>query len=208
MKLGQGSSLRLVESPRSELASMTEKIFTLANQLTLLRLLLIPFFALAILAGHYDWGLGVLVAAALTDFFDGLLARRLEQRTALGMTLDPIADKLLLSTAFIVLAVRGAVPWWLSILVLSRDALILVIAVALILGTGFRTFPPTLWGKACTTAQMLTVVGAVLVGVVPSPSLGVVKELLLWVTAALTVVSGVHYAYRTAKHPFEPARDA
>jgi len=179
---------------------MTQKIFTLANQLTLLRLLLIPFFALAILGGHYDWGLGILLAAALTDFLDGLLARRLEQRTALGTTLDPIADKLLLSTSFIVLAVRGAVPWWLSILVLSRDVLILVTALALILGTGFRTFPPSLLGKACTAAQVVTVVAAVIAQLAPVAPLVWTKNVLLWLTAALTVVSGVHYASRTAKH--------
>lgn len=178
---------------------MTQRIFTLANQLTLLRLLLIPFFALAIIGGHYEWGLGVLAAAALTDFLDGQLARRLEQRTALGMTLDPVADKLLLSTSFIVLAVRGDVPWWLSILVLSRDGLILVIALALIIGTGSRTFAPSLYGKACTSAQMVTVLAAVVAEVAPFESLQWAKEALLWLTAALTVLSGVHYAYRTAK---------
>lgn len=179
---------------------MKQNIFTLANQLTLLRLLLIPFFALAILGGHYDWGLGLLLAAALTDALDGLLARKLEQRTALGTTLDPIADKLLLSTSFIVLAVRGAVPWWLSILVLSRDALMLVTALALVLSTGFRTFPPTLYGKATTAAQVVTVVAAVVAELEPAPLLLWAKGFLLWLTVALTVFSGVHYAYRTAKH--------
>lgn len=178
---------------------MTQRIFTLANQVTLLRLLLIPFFALAILAGHYGWGLGLLAAAALTDLLDGQLARRLEQRTVLGTTLDPVADKLLLSTSFIVLAVRGDVPWWLSFLVLSRDGLILVIALALILGTGFRTFRPSVYGKACTTAQMLTVLAAVLAALVGSEALVWVKGFLLWLTAALTVLSGVHYAYCTGK---------
>ena len=179
---------------------MTQKIFTLANQLTLLRLLLIPFFALAILGGQYGWGLGLLLAAALTDFLDGLLARQLEQPTALGTTLDPIADKLLLSTAFIVLAVRGVVPWWLSILVLSRDMLLLVTALALVLGTGFRTFPPTIYGKACTAAQVVTVVAAVVAELAPAEALLWAKGILLWLTAALTVFSGVHYAYRTATH--------
>lgn len=179
---------------------MTQKIFTLANQLTLLRLLLIPFFALAILGGQYGWGLGLLLAAALTDFLDGLLARKLEQRTTLGTTLDPIADKLLLSTSFIVLAVRGVVPWWLSILVLSRDTLLLVTALALVLGTGFRTFPPTFYGKACTATQVVTVVVAVVAELEPITVLLRTKVFLLWLTAAFTVFSGVHYAYRTATH--------
>lgn len=178
---------------------MKQPIFTLANQLTLLRLLLIPFFALAILGGNYGWGLGLLVAAGLTDFLDGLLARRLEQRTPLGATLDPIADKLLLSTAFIVLAVGGAVPWWLSILVLSRDFLILAVALAIIIGSGFRSFRPSLYGKACTTVQILTVLVVVLVEVLPAAGLLGVKYFLLWLTAALTLVSGIHYAYQTSK---------
>ena len=178
---------------------MTQKIFTLANQLTLLRLLLIPFFALAILGEHYDWGLGVLLAAALTDFLDGLLARRLEQRTVLGTTLDPIADKLLLSTSFIVLAVRGVVPWWVSILVLSRDALMLVTALALVLSTEFRPFPPSAFGKACTAVQVVTVVVAVVAELAPANVLLWTELILFWLTTCLTVLSGVHYAYRTAK---------
>jgi len=178
---------------------MKQPIFTLANQLTLLRLLLIPFFALAILGGSYGWGLGLLVAAGLTDFLDGLLARRLEQRTPLGATLDPIADKLLLSTAFIVLAVSGSVPWWLSILVLSRDFLILAVVLAIIIGAGFRAFPPSLYGKACTTVQILTVFVVLLVEVLPAAGLVGIKQFLLWLTAALTLLSGFHYAYRTSK---------
>ncbi|HKZ52124.1 MAG TPA: CDP-diacylglycerol--glycerol-3-phosphate 3-phosphatidyltransferase [Candidatus Acidoferrales bacterium] len=178
---------------------MKQPIFTFANQLTLLRLLLIPFFALSILAGNYGWGLGLLVVAGLTDFFDGLLARRLEQRTPLGAMLDPIADKLLLSTSFIVLAVSGAVPWWLSILVLSRDFLILAVALAITIGAGFRPFPPSLYGKACTTVQILTVFVVLLVEVLPAAGLVGIKQFLLWLTAALTVASGVHYAYRTSK---------
>ena len=178
---------------------MKQQIFTLANQLTLLRLLLIPFFAVAVLTGHYGWALGLLVAAALTDFFDGLLARRFEQRTPLGATLDPVADKLLLSTSFVVLAARGAVPWWLSILVLGRDALILVTALAFILGAGFRTFPPTLLGKTCTAVQVVTVVVVVAAEVFLAEPLQWAKELLLWLTAGLTVLSGLHYAYRMGK---------
>src|SRR3989304_2451408 len=154
---------------------MKQPIFTFANQLTLLRLLLIPFFALSILAGNYGWGVGGVggargrvVGAGLTDFFDGLLARRLEQRTPLGAMLDPIADKLLLSTSFIVLAVSGAVPWWLSILVLSRDFLILAVALAITIGAGFRPFPPSLYGKACTTVQILTVFVVLLVEGLPA----------------------------------------
>lgn len=178
---------------------MKRQIFTLANQLTLLRLVLIPLFVLATLAGEYRWSLALLVAAGVSDTLDGLLARRLQQRTALGAYLDPVADKLLLSAAFVVLAVRGNVPWALTILVLGRDVLILAIALVIIIGAGYRPFPPSLYGKACTATQVVTVLVVVGVEVVPQAALLWTKNLLLWLTAVLTVLSGVHYAYRTGK---------
>jgi cardiolipin synthase len=178
---------------------MKRQIFTLANQLTFFRLALIPFFALAILNRKYGCGLGLLVAAGLSDLLDGMLARRLQQRTPLGAYLDPIADKLLLSTAFLVLAVEGDVPWTLTVLVLSRDVLILTIAVVVIIGAGYRPFPPSLYGKATTVAQLLTVFAAVLAELGPPAALLRAKDGLLWLTAALTILSGLHYAYRTGR---------
>jgi cardiolipin synthase len=176
-----------------------KKLFTFANQLTFLRLGLIPFFVLAVLGRHFGWALGLLLAAAVSDFFDGLLARWLKQRSALGATLDPIADKLLLSTSFVVLAISGAIPWWITILVLSRDVLIFGVAMAMTIGAGFRRFSPTLYGKLCTGVQMVTVFAAVLVEVVPDERLAWVKLALLGLTVGLTVFSGFHYAYRTGK---------
>lgn len=178
---------------------MKRQIFTLANQLTLFRLALIPFFALTILNRQYRWGLGLLLAAGLSDLLDGMLARRLEQRTPLGAYLDPIADKLLLSTSFIVLAVEGDVPWALTILVLGRDVLIVTIAVVIIVGAGFRPFPPSVYGKVTTTVQVLTVFAAVLAELGPPAPLLSAKDGLVWLTAGLTVVSGLHYAWRTGK---------
>ncbi len=178
---------------------MRAQIFTLANQFTILRLALVPFFVLAVLDGRYGWALGLLVAAGLSDFLDGLLARWLKQRTPLGSYLDPIADKLLLSTSFVVLAVAHNVPWALTILVLSRDLLIVAVALVIIIGAGFRPFPPSFLGKACTTAQIVAVFVVVLEEVAPSGWLAALKELTLWTTAALTVLSGFHYAYRTGK---------
>ena len=178
---------------------MRAQIFTLANQFTLLRLALVPFFVLTVLDGRYGWALALLVAAGLSDFLDGLLARWLKQRTSLGSYLDPIADKLLLSTSFVVLAVAGNVPWTLTILVLSRDILIVAVALVIIIGAGFRPFPPSFLGKACTTAQIITVFVVVLEEVVPRGWLAASKEVSLWTTAALTVFSGLHYAYRTGK---------
>lgn len=178
---------------------MKRQIFTLANQLTLLRLVLIPFFGMAILNGEYRWGLGLLVAAGLSDTLDGMLARWLKQRTPLGAYLDPIADKLLVSTAFVVLAVRGDVPWALTVLVLGRDVLIVVIAGVLIIAAGYRPFSPSIYGKACTVAQMLAVVVVVLLQVFPGTELLWARGLLLWLAAALTLLSGAHYAYRTGR---------
>lgn len=178
---------------------MKPQVFTLANQLTLFRLASIPFLALAILGGHYGWGLALLLAAGVSDTLDGVLARWLKQRTPLGTYLDPIADKLLLSTTFIVLAMRAQVPWALAILVLGRDVLIVAIALVIIIGAGNRPFPPSVYGKACTTAQVVTVVAVVLAVLVPQGALLWTKNLLLWLTATLTVLSGVHYAYRTGK---------
>ena len=178
---------------------MREQIFTLSNQLTLLRLALVPLFVLTVLDGRYGWALGLLVAAGLSDFFDGLAARWLKQRTRLGGYLDPIADKLLLSTSFVVLAVKDDVPWALTILVLGRDVLIIAIVGVITLTAGLQPFRPSLWGKACTTAQIVTVFAVVLWQVAPKAWLEWTKDGLLWTTAALTVISGLHYAYRTGK---------
>lgn len=178
---------------------MRRQIFTLANQLTFVRLAVIPFFGMAILNGEYGWGLGLLVGAGLSDTLDGMLARWLKQRTPLGAYLDPIADKLLLTTAFVVLAVRGNVAWPLTVLVLGRDVLIVAIALVIMIGAGYRPFLPSVYGKACTVVQTLTVIVVVLAEVVPRGEVLWAKGLLLWLTATLTILSGVHYAYRTAK---------
>ena len=186
---------------------MTSQFFTLANQLTLLRLALIPFFAVAVLGRRYDWALALLLAAGVSDALDGILARSLRQHTALGAYLDPIADKLLLSTGFVVLAIRGDVPWTLAILVLGRDVVIVAIALVLVLAAGLRPFP-SLYGKACTSAQVLAVIAVVAVQVIPGAALVWTKDLLLWLTAALTVLSGVHYAWRVGKMlPDIPSKD-
>lgn len=176
---------------------MSRQIFTLANQLTLLRLALIPFFVLALRGGQYGWALGLLLVAGVSDLLDGLLARWLKQRTSLGAYLDPIADKLLFSTAFVVLAIKGEVPWALSILVLGRDVLILAIALVIIIGAGFRPFAPSVYGKACTATQAVTLFVVVVFALEPHPALLTAKQVLLWLTGALTVLSGMHYAYRT-----------
>ncbi len=128
-----------------------------------------------------------------------MLARWLKQRTPLGAYLDPMADKLLLSTSFVFLAIRGEVPWTLSILVLGRDVLIVAIASAIILGAGFRPFQPSLYGKATTATQVVTVFVVVLLNLWSPGWLEWSRNLLLWLTAAVTLLSGVHYALQTGR---------
>src|SRR3979409_886723 len=112
---------------------MQGRIWTVPNQITLLRLGFLPFFLILIAYDHYRWALLLLVIAGLSDGIDGLLARKLNQRSSLGAYLDPIADKLLLSSSFVILAFKSKIAWWLTIIVLSRDVLILVVAAVIIL---------------------------------------------------------------------------
>src|ERR1700680_2569743 len=132
---------------------MDKRILTVPNQLTFLRMGFLPFFIIAIHYDRYDWALGILLIAGLSDGLDGLLARRLNQRSPLGAYLDPIADKLLLSSSFIILAFKQKLAWWLTIIVLSRDVLILMVAVVILLISGYRPFPPSVYGKLTTALQ-------------------------------------------------------
>ncbi len=117
---------------------MATRILTVPNQLTFLRLGFLPFFIIMIFYQHYTWALGILLIAGMTDGLDGLLARTLNQKTSLGAYLDPIADKLLLSSSFVALALEGQIRWWLTILVLGRDILILITAAVILATIGYR----------------------------------------------------------------------
>src|SRR5208282_251543 len=125
---------------------MASRILTVPNQLTFLRLGFLPFFVISIHYRRYDLALAVLILAGITDGLDGLLARSLNQKTKLGAYLDPIADKLLLSSAFVTLALNHQISWWLATMVLSRDALILTSAAVILVAVGYRPFPPSIWG--------------------------------------------------------------
>jgi cardiolipin synthase len=136
----------------------------------------------------------VLIVAALTDGLDGLLARSLNQKTALGAYLDPIADKLLLSSSFVVLAFNGKIRWWLATLVLSRDILLLTSAAVILVVAGYRPFPPSIYGKLTTAVQILLVFAVVLVAVADWPWLQEVRIILGYIVAGFTVFSGFHYS--------------
>lgn len=154
----------------------------------------IPFIAMAVTDRQYGWALGILIAAALTDALDGLLARWLEQKTVLGQYLDPIADKLLLSTMFIVLSLVHKIPWNVTILVFSRDIGILLVSALLYTTTGLRDYHPSIFGKLNTIAQVFTVLFVLLNQLTDAIWVDAALRIGLWSVAALSIFSGVHYA--------------
>ena len=178
---------------------MQGPIWTVPNQITLLRLGFLPFFLILIFYEQYRWALLVLVVAGLSDGIDGLLARKLNQRSALGAYLDPIADKLLLSSSFIILAFKQKLAWWLTIIVLSRDVLILMVAVVILLISGYRPFPPSVYGKLTTALQILLVFMVVLAAAYPHPWFAPVNHFLIYAVTVLTVFSAFHYSFTTSR---------
>lgn len=154
---------------------------------------------MAIEYDRYDLALGILVAAGVSDGLDGLLARGLNQKSALGAYLDPIADKLLLSSSYFVLALKGKIGWWLAILVLSRDVLILVICVVILLIVGYRPFPPSIWGKATTFFEILLVILVIVLAVWNNAALGILREISTYCVAAFVIISGVHYSIAVSR---------
>jgi len=178
---------------------MKARIWTVPNQITFLRLGFLPLFLILILYDEFAWALLVLVFVAATDAIDGLLARKLNQKSALGAYLDPIADKLLLSSSFIALAMAKKIGWWLTIMVLSRDVLMLVVATVIIIIQGYRPFPPSLLGKATTFFEIALVFFAVLHAAYPDPRLEILVPYLSYLVAVLVTISGFHYAIFTAR---------
>ena len=164
-----------------------------------LRLGFLPFFIISIHYRRYDIALAVLIIAALTDGLDGLLARSLNQKTALGAYLDPIADKLLLSSSFVVLALNRKISWWLAILVLSRDVLLLTSAAVILVVAGYRLFQPSIYGKLTTALQIMLVFAVVLLAVADWPWLQFVRVILGYLVAGFAVFSGFHYSIVVAR---------
>jgi len=185
----------------------------LANQLTLLRLVLVPAFALLTLYGELGWALVVFVIAGITDGLDGLVARMTNQRTAIGAWLDPMADKLLLLTTFIVLSLPGIgltnrLPLWLTVLIISRDVVIVLTVAVITLALGPRTFRPSFLGKAATATYIVTSVIVMLFNYLKQTS--VLVDVGIYASLALTIVSGMHYVVHVrriiSESPPPPAR--
>jgi cardiolipin synthase len=179
---------------------LSEPVLTVANQLTILRMALAPFLVVMVLQRDYTWALVIFVVAALTDLLDGYIARHGHQKTTLGAVMDPIADKILLSSSFIVLTwsagLTTRIPQWLTVLALSRDVLILLTAALINLTSGWRIFQPSLLGKLATGAQLLTA-GVVLLLNTLGSELAAVNWLFRAVLA-LILASALHYVYQAS----------
>jgi cardiolipin synthase len=188
---------------------MSEPVFTIANQLTLLRMALAPLLVVLVLSREHGWALATFVLAGLSDALDGLIARRGHQQTTLGAMLDPLADKLLMGGAYVVLTwastVACPIPIWLTVTLLSRDAIIVVTVAVVNLTVGRRVFPPSLLGKTATAAQILTA-GLVLL----ANAMSTCPASLAWVfriTLVLIVTSALHYVYVASVQPSASSPD-
>jgi cardiolipin synthase len=166
---------------------------------------LAPFLVAAILEGHYALSFGLFLAAGLTDALDGTLARVLKQRSVLGQYLDPVADKLLLSALFLVLLHKGLMPVTVTVLVFGRDVGILLVAALLYAAVGRREFHPSIFGKASTTAQIAAVASVLLHQLTAAYWVAIFQKVALDATMALTVASGLHYAWVVSRRTAAPA---
>jgi cardiolipin synthase len=182
---------------------MASNIVTVPNLLTFLRMALIPVFASLLYYGYTGWGLIVFMAAGISDGIDGFIARRFNQESELGTILDPIADKLLMTTAFLILTMPNifpapgkSVPFWVTAAVIGRDVLIVTVAAAINIMTGFHGFKPSWLGKLSTLVQVIAV-GLILIGVVSGYSFHLPTTYFF--VAFLAVLSGVHYIFFVAR---------
>ena len=169
------------------------QVFTAPNQLTLLRMIFVPFIVIHLVEGRYLWALVVFVVAGFSDGLDGLLARKLHQQTLIGQYLDPIADKLLLSTMFLVLSILHRIPWKYTVVVFSRDISILAASAVLFAIAGLRNFRPSIFGKANTFSQIAAVFFVLLFAIQQSRWIWIARVVFLRATFIFTIVSALHY---------------
>jgi cardiolipin synthase len=184
---------------------MTELV-TLANIVTASRMMLIPVFVTFIFYQRFTAALIIWVIAGLTDLLDGFLARKLHQSTSLGVILDPMADKLLLVTAFVVLSMPyfefQPIPFWLTTVVISRDVFIVVGALMMFITTGFRRFRPSLPGKLNTLVQLSLITTFLVVNMLGDHTQYLLP--LYYLTLAMAIVSGIHYIFHATRLLNEP----
>ena len=160
-----------------------------------MRLAFLPFIIIEMFEGRYGWALTLFILAGLSDGLDGLLARMLHQQTLLGQYLDPIADKMLLSTVFMVLSILHKIPWKYTVMVFSRDVCIVLISGLLYTIVGLRDFRPSIFGKANTFAQLAAVVFVMLFQIDHAKWVWVTQKTFLRATFAFTIISALHYVY-------------
>ena len=175
---------------------------TAANQLTLLRMFLIPAFVILMVYGYFGWALLTFIVAGVTDGLDGLLARLSGQKTSLGAWLDPMADKLLLLATFVVLTLPGLglvnrLPIWLTVLVISRDVVIVLTVAVVNLAIGRRTFSPSALGKAATGIYIVTAAVTLFFNYLRQQS--PLVDVCIYASLAITLISGLHYIVHAAR---------
>ena len=178
------------------------RYLTLANQITILRIMLIPVFVLLIVYGHLGAALAVFLVAGITDAIDGLIARLASHPTSIGAWLDPMADKLLLVSTFVVLTLpqielTNHVPIWLTVLVISRDIVIVAVVAIVNLAVGPRTFRPSLLGKLATATFILA--NVVIMYFNWRMERSVIVDAVIWLALAVTLVSSADYFFRLRK---------
>ena len=174
---------------------------TLPNFITLTRMAMVPFFVLAVWERDFSLALWILIIAGLTDAFDGYLARRMDMQSLIGAYLDPIADKMLITVAYIALTIplgqEVVIPLWLTILALFRDFVIMLMAGVLYIVEGLREFPPSPLGKATTFSQVVTIAVVLLANVIVVPWW--IPEICFYGSFGLVIVSAFNYIYRVSR---------
>jgi cardiolipin synthase len=178
-------------------------ILTIPNILTFMRMGLIPVFVSLVYYGYSKWALAVFLIAGVSDGIDGFLARKFKQESELGTIIDPIADKLLMTVAFVILTLPNVlpqtrhlpIPFWVTASVIGRDILIITVAAAINIITGFRGFQPSFWGKVSTLVQ---VIGISLVMIAAVTGYTFFLPTTYFIIVLLVVISGVHYIFQVA----------
>ncbi len=167
------------------------------NILTLTRIVLLPFFAAALMYDQYHYALLIFIAASITDLLDGFIARVKKQITYFGTILDPVADKFFLLTSFIIMSKTGLIPMWLTIIVISRDVIVISGCFIIYLVTHNLDIEPSIVGKTASAGQFL-LIGLVLLSLNVNSDITFLNFLFITV-AVLTAMSGLHYVYRGLK---------
>ena len=193
-----GADLQPIPAARGRAVKLSQ-LFNFPNQLTLLRMSFLPFIVIRLVDGHYGVALTLFVLAGLSDGLDGLLARALKQQTVLGQYLDPIADKMLLSTVFLVLSILHKIPWKFTVVVFSRDISILAASTVLFAIAGLRDFRPSIFGKANTFAQVAAVFFVLWLQIRPERWVAIARLTFLRATFTFTIISAIHYVYLVGK---------